>query len=484
MASFFSFIKYKKILPKSVVRNITLRAPLTFAKSIFILAFLGIIVVLYLILIALHNKALIEIPSKGGTLKVGVLGTINSLHPILSTNENEKSIIPLLYAGLLKEHDDEIINDVSESYEVSNNGKTYTFKIKSAHFNRKNIVTAQDVFYTYSMAMDEKISLTLSNILKDLSEIEIIDQSTISFKFSSEPKNIIEMFSIGIIQESDFDKKYSKIKGLGSYKIISTNYKNNIPESITLERNKRYQGQKPYIKKIKFYFYTNENELLKGINQNKIDLTFDLSPEKTKEITRKNTFINKIDTERKYSIYHLNNLSGSLQKSSFTSTLNTAIDRNEIINIVESGYGVSMDKSDTEAQELAQEKILKDWTKENISLASSNDAKSTKLANQINESIRKLGININIQSFDQGFFYKNINQRSFSSIIAKNENIPSNYKEVIPLYYVQIPLVRNIEIGNTEKLSINNIYTKYSMLNNWYIKTKKIYWWNNKQLIN
>lgn len=480
MASFFSFIKNKRILPKSVIRNITLRTPITFAKSIFILAFFGIIVITYLILINLHNRLLIEIPSHGGTLKIGVLGTINQLHPVLSTNENEKSIIPLLYAGLLKEQGDEVINDIAESYEISNAGKTYTFKIRNTNFNNKNTVTSQDIFYTYSMAMDEKTSPTLSNSLKDLTEIELIDQKTVSFKFSSEPKNIIEIFSIGIIQESDFDKEYSKIKGLGPYKIASTNYKNDIPKSITLKRNSKYQGQKPYIKKIKFYFYTNENELLKKINQNKLDITFDLSPEKTKEITRKDTFVNKIDTERKYSIYQLNSSSGSLQKNSFTSTLNQAIDKNVIIDIVESGYGVAIDKSDTDSQELAQAKILKDWAKEKISLASANDSKSSKLANKINESVSELGISIDIQSFDQGFFYKNINQRNLSSIIAKNENIPSNYKEVLPLYYVQIPLVQNIEIGNAEKISINNIYTKYSALNNWYIKTKKIYWWNNK----
>ena len=54
------------------------------------------------ILAKLNERFLVEVPAKGGSLIEGLVGSARFINPVLSISDTDKSIVTLIYSGLLK----------------------------------------------------------------------------------------------------------------------------------------------------------------------------------------------------------------------------------------------------------------------------------------------------------------------------------------------------------------------------------------------
>ena len=91
--------------------------------------FVGIFVISGLTLLWQVNKIfLVEVPDYGGTLTEGVMGSPRFINPLLATSDIDRDLTSLIYSGLLKiDSEGQLIPDLAESYEISDDGLTYTF---------------------------------------------------------------------------------------------------------------------------------------------------------------------------------------------------------------------------------------------------------------------------------------------------------------------------------------------------------------------
>ena len=88
--------------------------------------------------------------SKGGAVVVGITQDLDSLDPHKAVAAGTREVLYNIFEGLVKpDKDGKLVPAVAESYEISADGKTYTFVLRDGvKFHNGGTVTADDVVYS------------------------------------------------------------------------------------------------------------------------------------------------------------------------------------------------------------------------------------------------------------------------------------------------------------------------------------------------
>ena len=107
-------------------------------------------------LYTIEQSLLVTIPTYGGTLVEGGVGSPRFINPLLAISDVDRDLTALTYAGLMGLNGDgSLVPVLAESYTVSPDGKVYTFTIRdTATFSDGMKVTASDVTFTVKKAQD------------------------------------------------------------------------------------------------------------------------------------------------------------------------------------------------------------------------------------------------------------------------------------------------------------------------------------------
>lgn len=100
-----------------------------------------------------------EAAATGGDITITFQSTVSTLDPAIGYDWQNWSMIKSLFNGLMgyKPGTTELIPDLAESYTVSDDGKTYTFKLRSGvTFHNGRTLTAEDVRYSIARTVDPK----------------------------------------------------------------------------------------------------------------------------------------------------------------------------------------------------------------------------------------------------------------------------------------------------------------------------------------
>lgn len=117
-------------------------------------------------------------PDSGGDMIVTFQSVVSTLDPAIGYDWQNWSMIKSLFNGLMgyKPGTAELMPDLAESYSVSDDGKTYTFKLRSGvTFHNGRTLTAEDVRYSIARTVDPK---TQSPGQSFFSAIEGYDQAS------------------------------------------------------------------------------------------------------------------------------------------------------------------------------------------------------------------------------------------------------------------------------------------------------------------
>ncbi len=101
-------------------------------------------------------------------IRVGMSYEPETLDPANASGDTAKEAIDLLGEPLLRNVDGAAEPGVAESYEVSKDGKTYTFHLRESKFADGTAITAKDFVYTILRALNPENGLTNSYLLYDI----------------------------------------------------------------------------------------------------------------------------------------------------------------------------------------------------------------------------------------------------------------------------------------------------------------------------
>jgi len=223
------------------------------------------------------------VPAEGGKYIEGLIGAPNYINPLYaSVSDTDSDISSLIYSSLFKrDKNGSLINDLAEDYEVSEDGKIYTIKIrKDAKWHDGKDLNIDDVIFTFSVIKDKNYKSPLRSSFSGV-ETEKIDENTINFLLSESYAAFLDLLTFGIlpreiwqqIQPESANLAELNMKPIGSgpykFKQLAKDKAGKIKE-YDLVVNDEYYGKHPYVD-ISFMFFPSFEETIAALNNNVIN---------------------------------------------------------------------------------------------------------------------------------------------------------------------------------------------------------------------
>jgi peptide/nickel transport system substrate-binding protein len=399
-----------------------------------------------------------EVAAEGGTYIEAMVGQTRFINPILSqTNDIDADLSSIIFSGLLKtDAEGKLQNDLAESYEVSEDKLTYTFRIKpQAKWHDGKPVKVDDIMYTVKTIQDDSYYSSLITNWKGV-RTEKDDDYTMRFILKNPYAPFLNNLTFGILPQhlwenisaNEFPLSELNFKPIGSgpYKFDSYKKdKNGKIISLNLVASDDYYDNIPHIKKITIKFYGSEDEAITAFNRKEVKGINFLSPDKVNNVLDiKDKQVYKLVIPRYYAVFFNQTQSKALSDKTVRQALAFAIDKQKLISDVLSGEGTAVDspiptgllghKDDVKIYDHALEhanNILQQagWVdsdndgirekgadKLQFTLTASDNTEISKTATMLKDMWKEVGANVNIESTDN-VQEQSIKTRSYEAVL-------------------------------------------------------------------
>jgi peptide/nickel transport system substrate-binding protein len=431
-------------------------------KTLFSLLLALLALNLFALIYQINKRLVIEVPSKGGSLTEGIIGTPRFINPVLAISDADRDLTSLIYSGLMRpDEEGKLIPDLAEKYEITDGDLCYAFTLKTGiKWPDNEPITTDDVIFTVDLIKNPQTKSPKRASFEGV-DIQKIDEKNFKFCLPSPYAPFLENTTVGILPRhiwgeilpeqmplSDFNIKAA---GSGPYQIKKTiRNSSGIITSISLEPNKKFALQRPLIENLTLKFYPSEKKLIEAYQKNEIESLNSVSPKTAYEIQKENSEIKSFPLPRIFAVFFNQDMSPVFADKEVRNALNIAADRTRVIKEVlenlgnkikgplpENIYDIylstttekteSVEEPNREGRIAEAKKILEKagWTQNSegvfekskdkntkikleFSLATSNIEDLVKTANLIKEDWEKMGAKVNVKTYEIGDLEQNI----------------------------------------------------------------------------
>ncbi|HEU5315929.1 MAG TPA: ABC transporter substrate-binding protein, partial [Chloroflexota bacterium] len=161
----------------------------------------GVLLVAAVLMSFARTAVFAEVPDYGGAYVEGLAGFPQAMNPILANDDASRSVNALIFSGLTKPDESGLpIPDLAQSWDVSPDGKTYTFVLRSnARWHDGVPVTADDAVFTYKLLQDPLYFGALGGVWRDVA-VDKVDDRTVKLTLQKDSfAPFIEYTSLGLL---------------------------------------------------------------------------------------------------------------------------------------------------------------------------------------------------------------------------------------------------------------------------------------------
>jgi peptide/nickel transport system substrate-binding protein len=291
-------------------------------------------------------------PASGGTYTEAAIGSPRYINPVLATtNDVDRDLSTIIFSSLMRRISSENISpDLAESYSISDDKKTYDFKLReNVKWHDGIALTADDIIYTVNVIQDPQYRSPLRN---NLQGVEIVKTGDFSIRFTL--KNPYDPFldnlTFGILPKhiwentpaASFSLSENNLKPIGSgpYKFIKLQKDSDGGvKNIELQSFSDYFSDKAFIKTINFQFYKDEPSAIAEFNAGSVDGISYISPSNLEKLKDTASLI-KFNMPRYFAVFFNTNENKALADKSVRQAFLAATDKQQIINDAENGQAV------------------------------------------------------------------------------------------------------------------------------------------------
>lgn len=234
---------------------------------------------------ALALPAFAEEPKHGGEMVVTYKDDVSTLDPAIGYDWQNWSMIKSLFDGLMdyEPGTTNLKTDLAESYDISDEGKTFTFKVRSGvKFHNGREMTAEDIKYSIDRVMDPKAQSPGAGFFGSIKTITVVDPHTIKFELSRPDATFLHVMAINfahVVPKEEVEKYGADFGkhpvGTGAYKLAEWT----LGQRLVFERNPDYFHEGvPYLDKITFEIGQEPNVALLRLQQGEVDVLGDGIP--------------------------------------------------------------------------------------------------------------------------------------------------------------------------------------------------------------
>ena len=391
-----------------------------------------------------------EDKSYGGELVVGDNNRPTLINPLLVNTGIAASVDSLVFSCLVRmSPKGKLEPELAESWEVSKDQRAYTFYLRhGVKFHDGVELTSADVLFTFQKIKDPASNcpyrLTVSNVeffaAPDAYTFYVVlkkPQQSLLHDLYHEilPKHLYEN---GSLRENQFNRKPV---GTGPFK-----FKEWTSDRIVLEANENFFEGRPHLDQIVFKSYENIEEVWSALMRGEIDLMKFISVNDY-ELTQKDpAFKTYAFSLSDYYVISYNLDDPLLSDIRFRQAINHAVDRKQLIERAERGYGVESTGpfhpnspaynpsvqpctyDPAQALKILETLGLKDKPVELRMLVDARQGKMRKIALILRQQLQEVGVRLRLElCYDDAEMKKHLSSKDFQArlvMFSGHENYP------------------------------------------------------------
>lgn len=307
---------------------------------------------------AVYHHFTIEVPDYGGKYQEGMIGQPVSVNPVLSSgNPADADLVRLIFSGLFKYGEDgRVIEDLADSWSVSEDGKEYTISLKKdLLWHDGESLSMEDVLFTYEIIQNPAYQISLRKRWPAGLKMEKLDDFNIKFILQEPFLGFLDVLTVGIIPKHIWDQvsfdRFSHSAyniepiGSGPYRYVSLqkSSKGDIL-SYTMKAFLEYHSGPPFIKEFTKFYYDSEETMIEGYGKKEIRGFRELSEEGKNSLGTAKKFLGEHEFlfPQYYVVFFNQTKSKPLSYNEVREALNLATDRNEIVADAMNGKGIAV----------------------------------------------------------------------------------------------------------------------------------------------
>jgi peptide/nickel transport system substrate-binding protein len=372
----------------------------------------------------------------GNRLVIGLKSSPTNLDPRVGNDNASGRIFDLCCRGLIQVTPEfDYAPDVAASWETPDD-KTIVFHLNpNAKFQNGQPVTAQDVKWTYDSLMADGFMSSKKSGYSAVASIEATDPKTVTFHLKESNAGLFDNLNLGIVPRgTDTATAKTKPISVGPYKVVQ--FKTD--ESVELEADERYHGGVPKIKNVTVRIIPDATTLVLEMRRGSVNLEINQIPfENVGEFEKspKHQAIKKPGSVWQYLAFNLKD--PILAKVEVRRAIAHAIDRQRIVKDLLRGHGVPSDTMFAEAHwarasnlptypyDPAKAKQLLDAAgykdpdgdgpqpRFTLTFKTSTDTEANLRAQMIQQSLKQVGVKVEIQQSEFGTFLDDVSKGNF-----------------------------------------------------------------------
>lgn len=204
-------------------------------------------------------------PKKGGTFVASIEREPQGYNPDAKADDGAYIVIQNVFNKLVKINGkDQVVPDLAKSWDFSKDGKSITFHLQeNVKWHDGKEFTSEDVKWTFDKIIKDKGFASES--ISDIEEVVCPDKNTVEMKLKNANSGLLgylAWFGTYIMPKHIYDgtdwltnEANSKPIGTGPFKFVE----HKKGQSVTIERNDDFWGDKPYVDKVVFKIIPDEN---------------------------------------------------------------------------------------------------------------------------------------------------------------------------------------------------------------------------------
>ncbi len=275
--------------------------------------------------------------SNGGSVTVGISQDLDSLDPHKTANAGTREVLFNIFEGLMKASPDGgVIPAVASDYEISEDGKVYTFTLREGvKFHDGSDVTLEDVLYSLERcAGSENDGVPLITAFSNVESITSDDQGRVVITLLEPSLEFLNSMTAQIIPAGSGSTQATNPVGTGPFRFVSYTPQS----SLVVERFDDYWGEAAHLESVTFQIVSDTNTLVMGLNGGTLDMVIHMPNTMASSIDESFTVLT--DTMKLVQALYINNAVEPFDDVRVRQAMYYAIDVEEIIDFVCDGAGV------------------------------------------------------------------------------------------------------------------------------------------------
>ena len=294
--------------------------------------------------IAAVLAATVHVAQAAGVLRIGTNQDSTTFDPIKTIENRDIWVMNNMHAFLVRANREanQIIPDLAESWEISDDGLQYTFHLREAKFSDGSPVTAQDAVFSLTRMRDDPESVQ-SAMYQIVADISAPDDRTVVIRLT-EPSApflaTLAMFSAAILPEkavTQLGQEFgTKPVGAGAFRLKEWRR----GEMVKLERNEHYWEEGlPKLDGVEWHVIVDDNTRILKIQAGELDAAIFIPFNRVAELDANPEIDVHLDPSTREDHLLLNHEHQWLDNKNVRKALNMAIDIKSIVDVVTFGYG-------------------------------------------------------------------------------------------------------------------------------------------------